>query len=339
MTHPPGTATIQLMAKFLFSLLGGLTLVSAARGQDAPSSIAARVNDQIITWADVDAQYAKLDPERKEPELRASVLRNMVVKELFLQEARREKIQVTKEELDKAIEKEMRSFKSEDDFNKFIARTYRTKQLYRETKEIDMIMMKLISYKYYQWIQKPGSEAPPLQEFVTPAEMRQHYEQRKDEFARKESVSFLRIAIHFNDSNRDEKKRRAESILRQLKEGSEFTVLARAYSDLKDDKAIFVRDYKREDQFLSDEIEAVLFDSLNKGEISDVLLLGNSWNIFQLVDRVKQEERPFEDEQVQKQIRTELEHLKRDANRRLLVRDLLRRSYIVPAELARELEK
>lgn len=340
LTEPSPTGTIQHMLKLnACALLAGFALLSAAPGQDSKSSIAARVNDQIITWADVEAQYIKLDPEKKEPDLRASVLRNMVVKELFLQEAKRKNVQVTKEELDKAIEKEMRSFKTEDDFNKFIARTYRTKHLYRETKEIDMIMMKLISYKYYEWIQKPGTEAPALQEFVTPAEMRRHYEDRKDEFVRKESVSFLRIAIQFNDSNKAEKKTRAESILRHLKEGDEFSVLAQVYSDLKDEKAIFVRDYKREDQFLSDEIEAVLFDTLKKGDLSDVLPLENSWNIFKLVDRVKQEERKFEDEQVQKQIRTELEHLKRDANRRLLVRDLLKRSYIMPADLAKEIEK
>jgi parvulin-like peptidyl-prolyl isomerase len=80
-----------------------------------------------------------------------------------------------------------------------------------------------------------------------------------------------------------------------------------------------------------DDIRKLLYDTLKEGDISDPIVDGNSITIFQLKKRIHEKERTFEE--AQPIIRRQLELAKRRHNQKLLLDDLVKRSFVEPPGL------
>jgi len=65
--------------------------------------VAARVNDEVITWAEVESQTAHLKRDQVSSELRQAVLRDLVEVRLILQSAERNSISVSEQEVDELL--------------------------------------------------------------------------------------------------------------------------------------------------------------------------------------------------------------------------------------------
>ncbi len=305
--------------------------------QDDNDGVAARINNEFITWKDVDDRL-KLPPQQITPEMRLGKLRQMVEELLFLQAAKKHQIAVSDREIEPYVRRDMRRYADEETFEAWLRTKQMTRTEHREEWRRSVLVQKLQYYLNLKAKVAPGVDTPSISlNSVSPEEIRRYYRDHREEFRGREHVTVWRIAFQFKTpAERKEKLILAESILRRLKEGADFFITANLYSDvyrtLKDGMRFYGdRELRREDSFYSEETNALLFDRLKEGEISDIVEDGSTFNIFSLRKRVKQEQESFEE--AQGRIRTMLESQKRVRSRRALRDELLKRAHVEPGDL------
>ncbi len=306
--------------------------------------IACRVNDEIITWKDVDDRL-KLPAREITPEMRRSKRLQLAEESLFLQWARKSGIAVSEQEIDEQVRRDLKSSfaGSEERFESWLRSTGQTRTEYRQQWRRTLMEQKLYWHLVRKAVHNPDPSTPGIvQDYVTPEEIRRYYEEHRDQYRAIENVSYWRIAFQFSGAAERERKRAlAESILRQVAGGADFYLLAHYYSEIwrtvKDGenarREYGDRGLKREDalKFYSPETVKLLFETMKVGEVSGIVEEGQTLNIFRLEQRINQREETFEEAQVK--IRRFLEHRKREEGRRRLRDELVRRSYIWPPGL------
>lgn len=297
--------------------------------------IAARVNNEIITWKDVGETLKEIKPADITVELKKSKLRMVAEERMFLQAARRNNLSVTEQELDEAQRRDMKGYPSEDEFEKVIRIRYGTKTLYRENRRKELLIYKLYRHLLQQSWSNPGKDTPGLMlDFVAPAEIREFYEKNPHMFQAIERISFMRIGLQFSTTAQLEFKQMiAEALVRKLDEGAEFAMLAFFYSDIRRAKDFRDMGVSRKDLegFYSPETIRYLFDAMKEGEISPVVKDGNSLNVFKMEQKLNQKAESFEEAQVK--IRNMLENKYREENRKRLRDHLRKDAYLWPADL------
>jgi hypothetical protein len=297
--------------------------------------IAARINNEIITWKDVLEVLKEIRPADLTLDLKKSKLREMAEERMFLQSAKRNNLTVTELELDEAQRRDIRMYGTEDEFEKLIRIKYGTKTAYREEKRKQLLVLKLYRHLMQQSWTNPGNKSPGLMlDFVAPEVIRQYYNDHPDQFQAIEQIAFMRIGLQFSTERVEEVKRTvAESLLRKLDEGAEFTMLAYFYSDVPRAKDFRDRGVGRKDleSFYTPETVHYLFDVMKEGETSPILKDGKTLNIFKMERKINEAKQSFEE--AQPKIRNMLENLMREENRKKL-RDFLRKdAYLWPADL------
>jgi hypothetical protein len=297
--------------------------------------IAARVNNEIVTWKDVADSMKKVKPEQVTPELRRSRRRLLAEERLFLQAARRNGVTVSEQQLDEVIRREVKQMGGEDAFEKYLRFNGQTRTEYREQKRRDLLVLSLYRHLFQQAWQNPTLTTPRLMlDFVSPQEILEFYKAHPEQFKAIENVTFWRIAFQFRDEKeKAEKKALAESVLRKLGEGTEFAMLTFFYSDVRRAREFEDRGKTRKEllDFYSPATVELLFDRMKEGEVSPIWEDRNTLNLFRLEQRVQQREESFEE--AQPKIRTFLENKKRTENRNEL-RDFLKKdAYYWPPDL------
>jgi hypothetical protein len=305
---------------------------AAPRNND---SIAARVNNEIITWKDVGETLKDIKPGDITPELKKSKLRMVAEERMFLQAARRNNLAVTEQELDEAQRRDIKNFGGEDEFEKLVRIKWGTKTRYRENRRNELLIYKLYRHLLQQSWTNPGKDTPGLMlDFVAPAEIREFYEKNAHMFQAIERISFMRIGLQFaNNRDQEFKQQLAESLARKLDEGAEFAMLAFFYSDVNRAKNFRDLGVARKDleSFYTAETIKYLFDVMKEGEISPIMKDGNTYNIFKMEQKVNQRAESFEEAQVK--IRNMLENKYREENRRKLRDHLRKDAYLWPPDL------
>jgi hypothetical protein len=298
-------------------------------------SIAARVNNEIITWKDVSETLKEIKPADLTPELKKSKLRMVAEERMFLQAARRYNLTVTEQELDEAYRRDIKNFGGEEEAEKLIRIRWGTKTRYRENKRNEILIYKLYRHLLQQSWTNPGKDTPGLMlDFVAPAEIREFYEKNAQMFQAIERISFMRIGLQFaNQAQQDFKQQLAESLTRKLDEGAEFAMLAFYYSDVNRAKAFRDLGVSRKDleAFYAPDTIKYLFDVMKEGEVSPIMKDGNTFNIFRMEQKVNQRAESFEEAQIK--IRNMLENKYREENRRKLRDHLRKDAYLWPADL------
>ncbi len=297
--------------------------------------IAARVNNDIITWKDVRDVLKDIKPADQSPELKKSKLREMAEERMFLQAAKKNNLGITELELDEAQRRDVKMYGNEEEFDKVTRIRYGTKTAYREDKRKQLLIFKLYRHLMQQSWTNPGKDTPGLMlDFVAPEEIREYYNSHRDQFQSIEQVAFIRIGLQFSVKAEEETKTAlAESLVRKLDEGAEFTMLAYFYSDVRRAKDFRDRGVSRKDLegFYTAETIRYLFDEMKEGQVSGIVKDGKTLNIFKMEQKFKQKEEGFDEAQMK--IRNMKENQKREENRRQL-RDYLRKdAYLWPPDL------
>ena len=297
--------------------------------------IAARVNNEIITWKDVMEALKDIKPSDVTPELKRSNLRQLAEERMFLQAARANNLTITEPELDEAQRRDIKMYGGEDEWEKVIRIRYGTKTAYREARRKELLIYKLYRHLMQQSWTNPGKGTPGLMlDFVSPEEIRQYFNDHKEQFQAIERVSFMRIGLQFQNTPQEEAKLvLAESLLRKLKQGAEFAMLAFFYSDVRRAKDMRDLGVTRKDakEFYTEETVKYLFDVMKEGEVSPIIKDRNSLNIFKMEQKINQKAESFEEAQVK--IRNMKENQYREENRRKLRDHLRKDAYIWPPDL------
>lgn len=308
-----------------------------ARTPPTPSSdaIAARVNDDIITWKDVNEALKEIKPADVTVELQKSRIREMAEERMFLQAAAKNKLTITEQELDEAQRRDIKMYGSEGEFEKIIRLRYGTKTKYREAKKNELLIFKLYRHLMQESWTHPGPGVPGLMlDFVSPQVIREYYEKNHTMFQSIERISFMRIGLQYSMDREEEwKVKIAESLVRKLAEGAEFSMLAFYYSDVRRARDFRDLGVSRKDLegFYSPETVHYLFDVMKEGEISPIIRDGHTINIFRMEQKVNQKEETFEEAQIK--IRNTLENKAREENRKKLRDHLRKEAYIWPPDL------
>jgi hypothetical protein len=295
-----------------------------------PSSIAARVNNEAITHDELEAEVRREGGPAANPVLRRAILQRMATRRLFQQEAKRLGVRVETNEVNNAVQKDIQNFKTEENFQEWLARRQMTRQQYWEEKKQTLVQMRLFSMKYYLWIQDPTADSPPIHEFVTPAELRRYYLENRREFQAQEYARIARLTLQFqSEEEKAEKLRFARSILRRVEVGTDFVLLAQVDSDVK--SPIVIDHFDRSSKLFSESITARIMDTLDKGQMSGILEDKGALHIVKVLDKISRHEETFEE--AQPKIRTILEYEKRKTNEGVLVDDLIRNALYHPPDL------
>lgn len=304
--------------------------------QPGADGIAARVNNDIITWKDVREALKDIKPADQTLELKKTKLREMAEERMFLQAASRNKLTVSEQELDEAQRRDIRMYGSEEEWEKAIRIRYGTKTLYRENRRKELLIYKLYRHLMQQSWTNPGKDTPGLMlDFVAPEEIREYYNAHKDQFQAIEQISFMRIGLQFSVDREEEIKRSiAESLVRKIEEGAEFAMLAFFYSDVPRAKGFRDMGVSRKDleTFYAPETVKYLFETMKEGEVSPIIRDGKTFNIFKLERKINQKAEPFEGE-AQIKIRNMLENKYREENRKKLRDHLRKDAYLWPSDL------
>ncbi len=299
------------------------------------SGIAARINNEILTWKDVADALRKVKPEQVTEELRRAKRRELAEERLFLQAARQNGVTVSDQQLDEVLRREIRQMGGEEAFEKYLRFNGMTSTEYREQKRRTLLIFSLYRHLFQQAWQNPNLRTPALMlDFVSPQEILEFYTANRDQFKAIENATFWRIAFQFrNEADKAEKRELAESVLRKLEEGTEFAMLAFFYSDVRRAREFEDRGQTPEQlaQFYEPKTVDLLMNRMKEGEVSPLWEDRNTLNLFRLEQRVRQREESFEE--AQPRIRTVLENRKREENRRQLRDHLKRDAYLWPQDL------
>lgn len=296
--------------------------------------VAARVNDEIITWKDVADSLAGVKGEVTD-ELRKARLRTIAEEKLFLQAARRFGVTVTEQQLDDLIRRETRNYGGEEEYERIIRLSGKTKTEWREEKRRWLLVLRLYGHLNQLSFTAPDASTPGLMlDYVAPEEVEEFYKANAEKFQAIENVTFWRIGMQFSSPKEEEIKRAiAESVLRRLEEGADFQFLSIYYSDIRRARDFEDRGVKRDQmaQAYAPETVHLLFDEMKPGETSGIVKDRNSLNIFRLAQRVQQKQETLEE--AQPRIRNSLENQRREENRKKVRAHLLRMAYLWPPDL------
>lgn len=297
---------------------------------EAEQGIAARVNNEIVTWKDVGDALSKVKGAVS-PELRRGTLRQIAEERLFLQAAKKNGVTVGEQELDDATRRDVKNYGGEEEYERWLRLRNLTKTEAREEKRKTLLIYKLYRHIIQKSFQQPDATTPGLLvDSVAPVEIAEYYERNKERFKAIENVTFSRIALQFaTPPEKTLKYALAQSILRQIDEGSDFVMLSIHHGRLRQDD----RNKTRADleHYYKPATIALLFDILRVGETSGIVEDGNSWNIFRLEKRIQQREETMAE--AEPRIRATLESEKREENRRKLRDRLVKDAYLWPSDL------
>lgn len=321
-------------------LIVGLFAAVPLPGQDASpgqssqrlkeSRIVARINAEIITTEEMQAIYREAGARPEDIDLRKALLRKEAERRLFMQEAAQLGIEIKKEQVDKAIENTIRSLGGRDAFERWLVRRQRTHAQHREEQKMQLLAYAVFDRKYRQWLYEPGSETPPLHDFVTPQEMEEYFRANPKEFHAPESVTLFRITIRYRtEAERLEAVRRAESIRRKVLDGfTSFEALAQIESG-KGGQARIDGMERTSTLFAKPTVDLIF--SLPEGELSEIVTESGAIHLFKAVEKRPARNESFQE--AQPRIRTTLQVEKQRANRELLLREMLKNAYYWPRDL------
>jgi parvulin-like peptidyl-prolyl isomerase len=297
-----------------------------AQGTDQ-GGIVARINDEVITEEEFKGYLSQLGDLSGQD--RKLLLAQVVQQRLFAQEAKRLKITVTEQEIQAVLEAEKASF-GEQKFAQYLKSIAVDEQRYRLKIKEEILLDKLIAKKYRDSLSGKDTSRVTLEE-VSPEEIRRYYDQHKDQFSQREEAIVRVIVLSYSNDKEKEKRRiLADSIMRHLKQGASFALLARYHSDMAARNYGLIKGLKREDPRLPLRLNRFIFTQMKEGQIK-IVESSSAFYIVLLEKKIHQSAKGFEE--VQQQIKAFLKRQRRQTNLLILREELLEKAYIWPPDL------
>lgn len=246
------------------------------------------INDDVITKIDFEERLAQTkeqmrqiyrydeaklnqEIERAKPE----ILQMMIDEILFTQEAMKSNIQVPDSKVQEELDRLKKQYGSDKEFEDELASAGYTIDSWKKEKRAFLLRQSLIRQKFESEVR------------VTDEDVRKFYKENIDKFPkRSDSVKLKQILIKFNitEEDKEKAKMRAESILKQLREGASFGEMAKKFSDDPATKDVGGNlGYFFPGTGKYPEIEDAV-SKLDVGGISDLIETNNGYDIVKLLD-------------------------------------------------------
>ena len=303
--------------RLLAAWMVGTILAAASAGASAETAncLVAVVNDDVITLHELHKKMKEMtgiDPgtlkERSRQQYndaRRMILERLIEDRIALEKIREIGIEVKDSEVDDAIER----IKRDNHWSqKELEATLRDKGLtweeYREKVREDLQRYKLVNFEVKSRI------------IIRDERIEAYYEEHKERFQRKPGVEIATIFLLREGSGKDgsvDPERRAASLVRRIREGSDFGELAREHSDgpgAGEGGYLGRFDPKQ----LEPEIRKVI-EQTPEGGVSDPIIKPNGVQIIKVLDKGGTGLMPLEKV--------------RDAIYRILLREEIDRRYVV----------
>jgi peptidyl-prolyl cis-trans isomerase SurA len=157
---------------------------------------------------------------------------------------------------------------------------------------------------------------------------KKYYEEHKKEFVKPEQVALRAIEISTEgkkEAELPELKKKADDLLRRIKDGEDFATLAKRFSDGSTaQQGGFLGVYKRGE--LSKQLEDQVF-AMKKNQLTDVIETKQGYLILQVLERYEEGEQPFE--KVENEIMDHLYSERMEPALREYLKTLREQSYVV----------
>ena len=232
--------------------------------KDLPKDSAAIVNGESITIQDINEQYERVPEEYKQFITKEMILNQSIDELLLLQEAKKEGISVTAEELSEVIDNLIaQSGLSKEDFDKTLEEQNLTMEFLKDYYKKQLIINNLLNKTVISKI------------IVSSSEIEEYYNNNKNEFITPEQVRARHILVESVDE--------ADEILKQLNDGADFIELAKEKSTCPSASEGGDLGYFAIGQMVK-EFEDAAF-ALEVGEISPVVETQFGYHIIKLLDK------------------------------------------------------
>ena len=216
----------------LFFIIGVLVSETLAFGEEINNRIVAFVNDDVITLYEIHKEYrertgAKIDELMIDPQaykVTCERLIEMLINELLTTQKEKEmKIEVSKAEIDKAVEDiEINNGITKEQLISEIKRQGLTYEKFRENIESDLKKRKIINYQVQQKI------------VVSDEDVADFYEKNKGDYMQEERIRLSTIFLQRNniDDEAEDKSllTTARNIINGVHKGESFADMAKKYS-------------------------------------------------------------------------------------------------------------
>lgn len=287
--------------------------------------IVAVVNDDIITFSELKkilnpiyAQYEKTyegdELVDKMVKARSEVLSQLINNRLLTQEAKKKDIKVDEKDIDERLKQIKQRFPSEEDFNKAIGMDGVTVESLRKNIEEQLLIREFAQRELAH------------KAMVSPREVEEYYKEHAGEFTEGEMINVCNILVKKRKSE-DGSDRALEvinNILKEAKNGGNFEVLAKRYSEGPNassggDMGFFGRGS------MMKEIEDAAFN-MKVGAVSEVIKTDLGYHILYL--KARRTPRRIPVQEVSKDIEKELFQRKIEEAKAEYVKELKAKAFI-----------
>lgn len=199
----------------------------------APETVVVTVNGKEIKQADINSEIAKMFPNagqippaqlaQMQAQMNERVLETLIVKQLLLEEAEKDNIEVTPDQINETVTKIKESLPAGTTLDEQLARAGMTEEDFRNTLAEDLRISNLMKEKL-ELNKEPSDE-----------DLKKYYEENAPMFERPESVKASHILVKFDpeddDAKKAEKKAKIEAIRQKIVDGADFAETAKTDSD------------------------------------------------------------------------------------------------------------
>lgn len=270
-----------------FSLIASLALTSAALAAELVDRVVAVVNDDIITFSELEEEAAptfeKIRAEAPPAQVddaiqkaRKEILRNMIDHKLLLQRAAKRKIEVSDADIDAAMQRIMeQNSLTEEQFRDQLATMGVSEEKYRASLRDQILRSRLLSYEIRSKV------------VITNEQVEAYYRDKYMQNNSPEGYHILQFGSGWEDTGRSASKEEAQKRAEQLREmvlaGENFNEIAKNYSDLPSGV-----DGGDIGTFKKNELADYMWQSikdLHPGEVSPVVETPSGFQFFKLLSR------------------------------------------------------
>ena len=250
---------------FIMFILAG---PSAFSDSQVVERIVAVVNDEVILLSELEDAFS---PLRKQYQVsnqgeelvnklargKEEVLNQLVETRILLQEARARSIEVSPEEVAAMFENVKIMFPSEDKFKQALEEQGLSPTLLSKRLEDQARIKRLVEQEVKLRISVDGEEA------------RQYYETNRDKFFHGIQYRLQHILIKNIPGKESEAAAKAQEVLAKIKEGADFSLLAKEYSEDPNTPVSGDLGFLEKDELMPEMKEIV--ETLKAGEVSGVI--------------------------------------------------------------------
>lgn len=212
-------------------------------------------------------------------------LNSLIEIELIYQDAKSKKISAKKEEIEKRLEDFKGSFKENSKYEEYLKKNDLSEKEVKKEIEREIVIDKYIDEELFKDL-KPASEG----------DAKKFYEENPSYFIEPEKVraSHILISVPENatDKEKKEAKKKAESILKDLKKGENFEEVAKEKSDCPSKKNGGDLGYFTRGQMVKPFEDAAF--SLETGQLSGIVETKFGYHIIKVLDHKKEGKIEFE---------------------------------------------